>query len=1093
MESGIDGDAPLDYATIQVFPSENRFEAFVCGNNKVEKLSVGLLEQLLPHLPGVNDLYAKGSNCTFTLELPEEFSPAVWFTKSTINRFLQIVAFTDFLNTGKGIEGEISQLEAARKFQLYLSAQVQNLSEGRDTGCNSIDTAINLKHESGSASSVASKNELLRAIDLRLTVLRRELAAVLEHAAGASFSSTEISELAEFYENFGATDLKNIFCKLLAMNQNCDSDGPLNEGKSSVTSNVHKIDSTSNVHKVDSDIQISKPVRSVTAVKYGVSPAKVAEIERLSSTESEESSDDSERNRTSADRSRARIRSASPRRSASPMRRIQIGRTGSRRPNSLTVKSLSHYPGRESSTSHRDVAANTMGDEGSERPSQKPENNARSLTVQDAINLFERKQKNQTADVQSRLSLTNISLSANKSVLRRWSAGMEKSSSQLEMEVASEDSDTMVPNDVDGMNSKSLVEVKQEPDLVSGLQNPVDTVAMSTDMQRGEKVGPDSVNIQQEAMVTKKVETNGGSTASLEWSSRKEAELNQMLKMMEKQPVNNSKHQPSRNQNLPSEVRGGFYNHYKEKRDEKLRGENAKKRTEKEAQFRAMQRILDERKAEMASANMNDVSKKLPLCKPQNSLKSLHHNENSKKETAKSSATKKVSSKPTPSPASRKSWPLTASQRSITAPAKAPAGISSGGITPTQRKSQPTRSLPRTSPKVERSQLRPRNLKESLPVNNPSLKSVNEKKQQPVKKGGRAAKAKVEDSSRDCSGIVPAKPSFYNKMTKKNSIVPLESKSVLRKGPAGSRVGPLVEKKKHSSDLEDSSKNCTTLTKSQENEVVVKTSVEMCEDHHDAPAEAETLASSTQSSGEMEKCNNEAAEVTDDFQNMAEPSLEILAEEELTISPSAWVEIEEHEDVPHPGDDCKSLLLSPADGAAIGLPSTRVRHSLSQMLQEESSELDNIAWGNAETHTAIFSAKDAPKGLKRLLKFARKSKGDATITGWSSPSVFYEGEENAEESGASSTRNTDNLLRKAALNVKTDGPQRSLASRGNDKYMNACELPSAQQNISKFEAQSSHRLHKGNVPASTSATKGTKSFFSLSAFRGSKPNETKIR
>ncbi|XP_038719618.1 uncharacterized protein LOC120012325 isoform X2 [Tripterygium wilfordii] len=1086
MESGIEGDAPLDYATIQVFPTENRYEAFVCGNNKVEKVSNGPLEQLLPHLSGVNDLYAKRSNSTFTLEHPEEFSHLAWFTKSTLNRFLQIVASPDFLNTAKGIEGEISQLEAARKFQLSLYTQGrQNLSEGLDAGCNTIDTTTNLKPEVDSASSDASKNELLRAIDLRLTVLRKDLTAALDHAAGAGYSCKEISELVEFSGHFGATDLKNILCRLLAVNQNIDSDDHVNEGKSSVTSNVHKM---------DSDIQTSKPVRSVTAVKYGVSPAKVAEIERLSSTESEVSSDDSEENRTSADRSRARIRSASARRSASPMRRIQIGRTGSRRPNSLTVKSLSYYPGRERSTFHSDVAANTSGDEGSEQLSQKPENNARSLTVQAAINLFESKQKNQTADVRNRLSLTNISLSANKSVLRRWSAGMEKSSSQGEMEVASEDSDTMITNGVDGMGSNSLVEVKQEPDLISGLQQyPVDTVAPSTDIQRGEKMGPDSVNIQQEAMATEKVKPNGESTASLEWSRQKEAELNQMMKMMEEQPVKNTKHQPSRNQNLPSELRGGFYNHYKEKRDEKLRGENAKKRTEKAAQFRAMQRILDERKAEMASANMNDVGKKLPLRKPQNSLKSLHHNENSKKETAKSSATKKVSSKPSPLPASRKSWPSTPSQRSTTSPAKTPAGISSGGITPTQRKSQPKLSLPLTSPKVERSHLQPRNPKESLPVNNKSLKSVNEKKQQPVKKVGRAAKAKVEVSSRDCSGVVPAKPSFYNKVTKKNSVVPLESKSIPRKGSGtGSRVGPLVEKKKISSSLEDSSKNCMTLTKSQENEVVVKTSAEMCEDHHDAPVESETLASSTQSCDEMEKCNNEAAEVHDNFQNMAEPSLEIQVEEELTISPTAWVEIEEQEDLPHPGEDCKSLLLSPANGAAIGLPSTRVRHSLSQMLLEESSELDNIDWGNAETSTSSVSAKDAPKGLKRLLKFARKSKGDATITGWSSPSVFSEGEDNADESKASSKRNTDNLLRKAALSVKNDGPQRSLPYGGNERYMNASELPSAQQNRSKFEAQSSHRLRKGNGPASTSATKGAKSFFSLSAFRGSKPNEAKL-
>lgn len=65
MDSGIDPDASLDYATIQIFPTKNKYEIFVCGDDEVEKLAVGLLEQLLPHLPEVRKLYAKGTNAIF--------------------------------------------------------------------------------------------------------------------------------------------------------------------------------------------------------------------------------------------------------------------------------------------------------------------------------------------------------------------------------------------------------------------------------------------------------------------------------------------------------------------------------------------------------------------------------------------------------------------------------------------------------------------------------------------------------------------------------------------------------------------------------------------------------------------------------------------------------------------------------------------------------------------------------------------------------------------------------------------------------------------------------------------------------------------
>lgn len=106
------------------------------------------------------------------------------------------------------------------------------------------------------------------------------------------------------------------------------------------------------VSKEFKDLRISKPSTSDAPVKYGVSPAKVAQVERDSPTGSEEFSGSSDEDQMSSKRSRSLQRSVTHRRS------------------------------------YRDAAENGFKEEVSEQPFKKPEIEVRRITVQDAITLF---------------------------------------------------------------------------------------------------------------------------------------------------------------------------------------------------------------------------------------------------------------------------------------------------------------------------------------------------------------------------------------------------------------------------------------------------------------------------------------------------------------------------------------------------------------------------------------------------------------------------------------------------------------------------------------------------------------------------------
>ncbi|KAI3800049.1 hypothetical protein L1987_35356 [Smallanthus sonchifolius] len=871
MEGGINPDATLDYVEFQLFPSQNRYVASAWSSNREENVASGLLEQLLLlDSPEIRTLSTKGANTKFKILPPENVNDASWFTIATLTRFLHIIGLPDILTIGK----EISQLEETRKFQLSLSD----------------------KAEADMTTSIESKNELLVAVDLRLTELKREVASVFNQAIGSKSSPKDTSDITNITFHFGTKNLR---------------------------------DSLKN------------------SVELSTIP-----------TEDEDSTVSSEDDNLSVERSRGLTRSAMPRRSASPMRRIQIGRSGSRRAASLSIKSLNYFPVKEKSTSHRDAAGNSSEEEDSQRP---PKNNVLRMSVQDKISLFESKQRDQSVvDIHKR----KTSVGANKAVLRRWSSGIGEKT-----EISSPSSPINIEPDSVINKTETCVDTSENILLVS------------------ERGASEQCRVEVDTPEPERDENCEKNHATFDWNKQKGAELNELFnELMESKPVGQESVTGDNSRNKrPKEQRGGLYDLYKKKREEKLQGEASRKIVEKEAKLTPTKVIGANRRLNAT----NELQKT-----PKNSTQLINSQ-------TKPSSVKKSTSKPSPLPATRKSWPSTPS------PARTQMAPTSTNSTPTNRKPQSGSSIVRSSTKAENLQPKLKALKATQQDANKTIKAMNEKQQPKVTESKRMTKTNVQTPKADTTATANAKPSFYNKVTKKNSVVPLETKPFLRKGSGiGPGAGPVIKTK-------------VVAQKTEENKVDTRINITSPDQENEyeppencASLDLEPQVVSLNSSLSPTICEESVSSGDGGGSREEVSEINTLTEGELEISAAAWVVSEEHQqDEIIPCKDSPIKTSSPANvETPAGFAHPRVRHSLSQMLLEDNNEVEIGEWGNAEHPPTMVYQKDAPRGLKRLLKFTRKAKADSHLTaGWSSPSAFSEGEDDAEESKGKSSLSRYNV------------------------------------------------------------------------------------
>ncbi|KAJ3682937.1 hypothetical protein LUZ60_013164 [Juncus effusus] len=1023
----------LDYAIFNISSSQNRYDSIICGRGKTEKFVSGPLAPLSLFLQDAKEFKSSSSNGSFKLQFKENIRDSSWFNKSILARFLHAVNSTDMVKSAEAILNEMSQLEETRKFHLSLYS----------------------KANTGAVTSEATKNELIRALDLRLTALNEETAVAFIRSLGSNLYSNEISNLSSFLLHFCPQDLRNL---------------------------------------LSNHIKTLKPSEPNTAHQNQpkISPAKLAQTEREISSESEteqhsnnkqnknySSDSEQEEEEIQTERSsRPAMRAPSPRRSASPMRRVQIGRSGSRRAQAISIKSLSYFPTRDRAGFDRDLE-DAEGEDNVKRT----EVNVTRMSVKDAISMFECKKSEEGGERKGSLGFGGV----NKAVLRRWSSSNAESRNKSENETEN--------GNGNGDSNDELV--LKNNDLVSEGEKKGEESAEKGESEKHEREMEAPVSVLTGEEKCEQNESADKAVTSAEWNRQKEAELNEML--MKIMGVNS---------------KPGKYGLTVKKSTEQKKGDISAQNKDLREEKTLVVKTVKTRRPVQGNNTANKptvVSKKGNVTKEKR-ISPIPPNRAPRRNSAPQIAPKKEVLKPNTTPVSSKrasprsspvpSSSLTKSTNNSLNKTKSSTNLNTSintsinSTTPiSRRKPQNTPTSSQPSPKrTERAVVKPK--KEIGGEIKAVLKGQTENKPKTTVRASNNNNnikgTKLKNSPSSLGEDAKSKPSFYNKVTKKSSVVPLESKPNLRKTTVSA-------KNKLNSNISPSPKSSIkSLVQSQDKEeepVPAPVIQDSAPKVNESQPETKTINPISEPSPKNEPNNPEPQnpETESHFQN---PGIEIpipisttteilQPEEEISIiSSDAWVEEDQQEQIEAPvesetGDNQMNEMEASSE-IEMEISSPKIRHSLSQMLQAEIQEPEMIEWGNAENPPALVFQKDSPKGFKRLLKFARKSNNNGYNLNNKGEvgSVNSEGEEEGE--AVVNMRSLGGLSAKGAV-VSGEGFDGG-SKRGVDGKRSNGGL-SAQSSGSNLSFRDAH----------VSSAKASRSFFSLSNFRSSKSNETKPR
>ncbi|CAH9088668.1 unnamed protein product [Cuscuta europaea] len=194
-------DTLLDYASFQLSPKRTRCELFVTANGKTEKLASGLVKPFISQLKFSEEQVASSASF-IKLEVGGQRSVKSWFTKGTLDRFVKFVNTPEVMELVNTYDAELSQLESARRIYSQETGD-QGFS---DNGVSSNTSAAD-----------ATKKELLKAIDVRLSAVQQDLITASSRATAAGFNLDTVAKLQSFSAQFGAYRLNEACSKFISL------------------------------------------------------------------------------------------------------------------------------------------------------------------------------------------------------------------------------------------------------------------------------------------------------------------------------------------------------------------------------------------------------------------------------------------------------------------------------------------------------------------------------------------------------------------------------------------------------------------------------------------------------------------------------------------------------------------------------------------------------------------------------------------------------------------------------------------------------------------------------------------------------------
>ncbi|KAE9595877.1 hypothetical protein Lalb_Chr17g0343411 [Lupinus albus] len=419
-------DTLLDYALLQLSPKRSRCELFVSSDGNTEKLSSGLVKPFLTHLKFAEEQVALAAQ-SIKLETERHKNAGTWFTKGTLERFVQFVSTPEVLEMVIKFDAEMSQLEAAQRIYSQGAGDQRTDSQGGN-GTGAV------------AAADATTKELLRAIDVRLGAVRQDLTTSCARAAAAGFNPHTVSQLQHFAQQFLAHRLSEACAKYMSLyERRPDIISPRKQGsddrelRSSIGSDM-SIDTDNGTHLRPNHSEAQANAPEPAKPSTWQHPKSFATFQRCSSNNLNQKCEANNDNNQKEE-----------------------------------------CPGpNESSPSTPPSGPAT-----------------RRLSVQDRISLFENKQKENSSgsgpkpvvgkSIELRRLPANVSLSTEKPILRRWS-GVSDMSIEVSGDKKDNDSPLCTPSSVSSVSQTKSSEEDKDPNNNSNSEVNADQV-VRTDQQ----------------------------------------------------------------------------------------------------------------------------------------------------------------------------------------------------------------------------------------------------------------------------------------------------------------------------------------------------------------------------------------------------------------------------------------------------------------------------------------------------------------------------------------------------------------------------------------------------------------------------------